>query len=81
MVWDQGTPHRLVRTLAPPIGILTGWVHALRRAVAEFEVFSFKFEAGPHPYSYSYSARRAVLVLDPSQTPNPHTPTHRFEYE
>ena len=37
--------------------------------------------AFPPSYSYSYSARRAVLVLDHRQTPNPHTPTHRFEYE
>ena len=44
-------------------------------------VSGFKFQAGPLPCSYSYSACRAVLVLDPGQTPNPQTPTHRFEYE
>jgi hypothetical protein len=35
----------------------------------------------PRPYSYSYSARRAVLVLDQHQAPNPHRPNLQFEYE
>ena len=40
--------------------------------------------SSPPSYSYSYSARRAVLVLEPRQSPSsqqPHRPDFEYDFE